>query len=84
MGCAEVEKKMRKYEHLNAAFKPLVEGIDPPAGKINPDYLQQPTNPRRCVTCNKLHDCIIENTMTGERVQEMKCCKDCIMEGWFE
>jgi hypothetical protein len=73
---------MRKYEHLNAAFKPLVEGIDPPAGKINPDYVQQPSNPRICETCGKWHDFIIENTMTGERIEELKNCKECIMQGY--
>ena len=62
---------------------PLMQGLDPPSERINPDYKQQPSNPRRCEQCNKVHDCIIENTMTGERIEELKMCKDCIMEGWF-
>jgi len=73
---------MRWYSKLSSVTKPLIEGKDPPAGRINPDYKHQPTNPRRCVTCNKWHDCIIENMMTGERIEELKNCKDCIMEGY--
>lgn len=73
-----------RYTKLNAATIPLGDGTNPPAGKINPDYVEQPSNPRRCVACNKLHDCIIENTMTGERLEELDKCKDCTIWGWFK
>lgn len=62
---------------------PLGDGVDPPAGKINPDYVQQPGNSRRCVQCNKWHDTIVENTMTGERLKEIDKCIDCLMSGCF-
>lgn len=75
---------MHRFVHLNAEPVPLCKGETPPAHKINPDYVQQPSNPRKCETCGKIHDCIIEDTMTGERIEELKNCKNCIMEGWFE
>ncbi len=75
---------MRSYTNLSSHLKPLTEGVDPPAGLINPDYVQQPTNPRKCFTCQKIHDCIVENTMTGERIEELKDCKDCIMGRCFK
>jgi hypothetical protein len=83
LGCAEVEKKV-KARQIFDEVGPLLEGLDPPSWKINPDYKQQPSNPRRCVTCNKMHDLIIEDTMTGERIKEMDECKDCLMWGCFK
>lgn len=54
-------------------------GIDPPAGLINPNYKQQPGNSRKCFQCGKMHDTIVENTWTGERLSELEKCRDCIM-----
>lgn len=54
-------------------------GQDPPAHKINPDYQQQPSKPRKCIECGKTHDTILENRMTGERTEEFDKCKDCLM-----
>ncbi len=56
-------------------------GIDPPSGLINPDYKQQPGNSRKCIECGKMHDTIVENTRTGERLSEIEKCKDCLMSG---
>lgn len=72
---------MKRYNHLNAEFEPLGDGETPPAGKINPDYVQQPSNSRRCLACNEMHDSIVENTMTGERIEELEKCIDCLMQG---
>jgi hypothetical protein len=36
-------------------------------------------NTRKCIECGKMHDCIIKNMMTGERTEELKKCKDCLM-----
>lgn len=60
---------------------PLGDGDNPPAERINPDYKQQPSNPRKCIACGKIHDCIVENMMTGERIEEIDKCKDCLMAG---
>ncbi len=57
----------------------LGEGQDPPAGKINPDYKEQPNNPRKCVECGKLHDTVWEDSRTGERIEELSKCKDCLL-----
>lgn len=59
------------------------EGIDPPSEKINSEYQQQPSNPRKCVECGKTHDTIVEDTMTGERLEEIQKCKDCILKNVF-
>jgi hypothetical protein len=58
-------------------------GIEPPAGLINPDYKQQPGNSRKCVECGKQHDTIVEDTRTGERLEELSKCKDCMLFGIF-
>lgn len=63
---------------------PLLQGLDPPGEVINPDYREQPRNPRRCLVCNKWHDLIIENSYTGERIEELDKCKDCFMWGVFD
>ena len=71
----------RRYQKLNSELIPLGDGDNPPAERINPDYKQQPSNPRKCVECGKTHDTILENTMTGERIEEIDKCKDCLMAG---
>ena len=58
-------------------------GIDPPTGLINPDYKQEPSNPRKCIECGKMHDTIVEDTTTGKRLSEIEKCKDCFMSGVF-
>lgn len=73
----------RRYWNMNAAPIPLVDALDPPA-KINPDYIQQPGNSRKCILCGKMHDTIVENTMTGERIEELVKCYRCLMEGYFD
>lgn len=59
-------------------------GVDPPAERLDKDYVEGPRNPRKCVNCGKVHDCIVENSYTGERLTEIDKCKDCLMWGWFE
>jgi hypothetical protein len=73
----------RKYKKLSEDTIELGDGSNPPAGLINPNYKQQPSNPRKCVECGKTHDTIVENTMTGERIEEFSIskCKDCILFG---
>lgn len=61
----------------------LFKEIDPPPTKINPDYIEQPENSRRCIQCNKWHDTIFENRMTGERVLECDKCQECIMSKYL-
>lgn len=70
----------RRYEKLNQELVPLGEGQDPISGLINPDYKQQLGNSRKCVECGKIHDTIVENTMTGERIKEIHKCKDCFFQ----
>lgn len=53
-------------------------GEHPPAGLINPDYKQRPSNPRKCATCGKMHDSIIEYRRTGEKVEEIERCPNCL------
>lgn len=59
----------------------LCDGEDPPARLINPDYKQQPGNSRKCVECGKTHDTIIEDMRTGDRIEEIDKCTDCLMSG---
>lgn len=59
-------------------------GIDPPAQRINPDYVQQPSNPRKCVKCFAIHDNIVENMKTGERISEIDKCPKCFWENAFK
>lgn len=42
-----------------------------------------PSNPRKCIECEKTHDTIIEDTRTGERLSETDKCKDCLFENCF-
>jgi len=55
-------------------------GQDPPAHVINPNYIRQPSNPRICEQCGCLHDCIIEDMTTGERLEELTKCNDCYFQ----
>jgi hypothetical protein len=68
------------YEKLNSAIIPISEAKDPPSHIINPDYKEQPKNLRKCVQCGKIHDLIVENTRTGERIKEIDKCKDCLWQ----
>lgn len=54
---------------------------DPPAEFTNANYKQQPGNPRKCVKCGKMHDTIVEDTSTGERLIKIDKCKDCLIYG---
>lgn len=72
---------MNKFNNLNSKIPRFEDGVNPPALIINPDYKQQPSNPRRCVQCGKLHDTIVENMKTGERLEEIDKCKDCLFFG---
>jgi hypothetical protein len=74
---------MSRFEKLNCEPISLGDGEDPPAHVINPDYKQQPSNPRKCIECGKVHDIIVENTMTGERIEEVEKCKDCLFKNCF-
>lgn len=60
-----------------------LDGIHPPSCRINSEYQQQPINPRKCVECGKTHDTIVEDTMTGERLEEIQKCRDCIFKKCF-
>lgn len=59
-------------------------GEDPPSGLINPEYKQQPSNPRKCIECGKMHDTIVENMTTGNRIEEIQKCKDCLFSPIFK
>lgn len=39
--------------------------------------------PPECVECGNTHDIIVENTMTGERIEEIPKCKDCLFKNCF-
>lgn len=56
---------------------------DPPAHKINPDYKQQPSNPRQCKVCGKWHDLIVECQKTGARLEELDKCRECFFATAF-
>lgn len=71
----------RRYEKLSVELIPLGDGVNPPAERINPDYKQQRSNPRRCESCGKLHDCIVEDMRTREKIEEISKCKDCLLFG---
>ena len=66
-------KKISKSELI-----PLGDGKNPPPKKIKPQYKQQPGNSRKCIECGKIHDTIVEDIRTGERVSEIDKCKDCL------
>ncbi len=34
---------------------------------------------RKCIECGKMHDTVIQNNFTGERLNELETCRDCIM-----
>lgn len=68
-----------RYEKLSGKTTPLSDGKNPPAEMINPDYKQQPRNTRKCIECGNTHDTIVENTMTGEIIEELSKCKRCII-----
>lgn len=70
--------------HLNAALKLLCEGVDPPTGRINPQYKQQQSNPRRCIECDAWHDTIVECQVTGFRIEEIPKCPKCINWGSYK
>ena len=55
------------------------DGIDPSDTVSYPDYKEQQRKSRKCIECGKNHDTIIENMKTGERVEEMQKCKDCLL-----
>jgi len=73
--------KFRRYKKLSEDVIELGDGLNPSSGYINPDYKKKPSNPRKCVQCGKTHDTIVENTMTGERIEELSKCKDCMLFG---
>ncbi len=75
--------RFTRYTKLNPEVIILGDGDNPPANVINPDYKQQPSNPRKCIECGKNHDTIVENTMTGERIEEIDKCKDCLFKNCF-
>lgn len=66
---------------MNKDFTALTECINAPVGKINQDYKKQPSNPRKCIECGRMHDTIIEDTTTGERIEETDKCKFCLIFG---
>jgi hypothetical protein len=34
---------------------------------------------RKCIECGKMHDTVVQNNYTGERLKELDKCRDCIM-----
>lgn len=75
--------RMTRYKKPESETISLGDGQDPPAHKINPDYKQQPGNPRKCIDCGKTHDTIVEDMRTGERLEEIDKCKDCLFKPLF-
>lgn len=78
------EKKKEYQNMINEIIKPKsmsFGAIDSPEALINPEYKQQPGNSRKCIQCGKMHDTIVENTMTGERLSQIEKCKDCLIFG---
>lgn len=74
----------RRYWNLNAKCIPMADGEDPPSDRLDKDYVMQPRNVRRCKKCNKWHDLVIENSYTGERIEEIDECKECFVSGGFK
>ena len=74
----------RRYKKISEGEPiPLGDGENPPAEVINPDYKQQPSNPRKCIECGKTHDTIVEHMGTGERLEELEKCKGCLFKPYF-
>lgn len=73
--------RMGRYKKMEEEPIPFGNEDNPRAQVINPEYEQQSGNPRRCVECGKTHDTIVENTMTGERLEELSKCDDCMLFG---
>ena len=57
--------------------------MNPPAHRLDSEYKQQPGNSRKCIECGKMHDTIVEDTRTGERLSEIDKCKDCLFKNCF-
>jgi hypothetical protein len=34
---------------------------------------------RKCIECGKMHDTVVQDNYTGERIEELDKCIDCIM-----
>lgn len=76
-----MDLKNKRFEKLNVNLIALADGENPPAHVLNPNYKQQPGNSRKCIECGKMHDTIVEDTRTGERIKEIDKCKDCFIWG---
>ena len=37
---------------------------------------------RKCVECGKMHGMVLENTQTGEVMNEIDKCYDCLWKNW--
>lgn len=70
--------RMTRYKKLDSEIIILGNGQDATECLINPDYKQEPSNPRKCIECGKMHDSIVEDMRTGERLSEIDKCKDCL------
>lgn len=71
-------------EHcLDCACELFCDGQDSPAHNINSQYKQQPGNSRKCIECGKTHDTIVEDIRTGERIEEIDKCRDCLFKDCF-
>jgi hypothetical protein len=73
MGYRNIVGAERKGNSLDAITKTT-------GGVMNPDYKEQPRNFRKCEECGKMHDCIIEDMRTGERLEELSKCKNCLFK----
>ncbi len=55
------------------------EGIYPPPHALR---VPSPSSLRRaCVKCSKMHDTCVQNSYTGEVLERLEKCIDCIMMG---
>ena len=78
---------MDRFTHLNPSMEPLQElpekipefkyCDDCKKRMIHCECIVYPS--RKCVECGKMHDTVVQDTFSGERLEELDKCRDCIM-----
>ncbi len=68
-----------KFTCISQACHPLTEGENP-----GPDPIRSPSQKdveyRHCKKCGKLHDLTLMNTSTGEVIERIDVCKECLFK----
>ncbi len=75
--------RMTRYRKPDEEIISLGDGQDPPAHQINLGYRKQTGDSRKCEECGKSHDTVWEDARTGERIEELSKCIDCLLFGMW-